>query len=283
MTMQPSRDIDAARRRAERIRIKARSITEQYSDLRALVDEAERCEDHLTLGYPSWTAYVADLFGDEPLRLPRDSRIPMSNMLAEKGMSNRAIGVVLGVDEGTVRNDRAAAEYSAPAPDHIDLDTGEVVDAERYPQARRAPWPERREEPAERIDPATGEIVPAPTFRPLDVTDWTPEELDDQIAADDAVIESYERATVPAPVKVVGLDGKTYSRPQPKAPPEPRRPALPPQIQSAGWDLTKAIERLQRLASDDRFATHKEEVAPHMRSHLQNAIKVCQDLLDRTN
>ena len=61
-------------------------------------------------------AKAADLFGDEPLRLPRDARIPMSNMLAEKGMSNRAIGAVLGVDEGTVRNDRqTGAELSAPA------------------------------------------------------------------------------------------------------------------------------------------------------------------------
>lgn len=131
MILQPSRDVDAARRRAERIRIKARNITEQYADLRALVDEAERNEDHLALGYASWTAYVADLFGDEPLRLPRDARIPMSNMLAEKGMSNRAIGAVLGVDEGTVRNDRqTGAELSAPEPESLD----------------------------ERIDPATGEV-----------------------------------------------------------------------------------------------------------------------------
>lgn len=287
MTMQPSRDIDAARRRAERIRIKARSITEQYSDLRALVDEAERCEDHLTLGYPSWTAYVADLFGDEPLRLPRDSRIPMSNMLAEKGMSTRAIGSVLGVHHDTVADDiKAGVGNPTPvpepaAPDHIDLDTGEVVDAERYPQARRAPWPERRDDPEpERIDRLTGEAVPAPTFKPLDVTNWTPEELDAQIAADDAVIESYERATVPAPVKVVGLDGKTYTRPEPKTT-EPRRAALPPMVQSAGWDLTKSIERLQRLAADDRFNAHKKEMAPHLRSHLTSAIEACQDLLDR--
>lgn len=113
--------------------------------------------------------------------------------------------------------------------------------AERYPQARRAPWPERREEPAERIDPTTGEIVPATTFKPLDVTDWTAEELDD------------------------------------------RRAALPPMVQSAGWDLTKTVDRIQRLADDDRFAGHQKEMAPHLRSHLTHAIEVCQDLLDRIN
>lgn len=82
--------------------------------------------------------------------------------------------------------------------------------------------------------------------------------------------------------KVVGLDGKTYARPEPKTQSD-RRAALPPMVQSAGWDLTKTVDRIQRLADDDRFAGHQKEMAPHLRSHLTHAIEVCQDLLDRIN
>lgn len=86
----------------------------------------------------------------------------------------------------------------------------------------------------------------------------------------------------PTPAKVVGLDGKAYARPEPK-PQASRRPALPPIVQSAGWDLNKAVDRIQRLADDDRFSAHQKEMAPHLRSHLTHAIEVCQDLLDRIN
>lgn len=230
MTMQPSRDTDAARRRAERIRIKARSITEQYSDLRALVDEAERCEDHLTLGYPSWTAYVADLFGDEPLRLPRDSRIPMSNMLAEKGMSTRAIGSMLGVHHDTVATDlRAGVGNPTPAePQRIDQVTGEVVESGTYPQARRAPWPERHADPAP---------------------------------------------------KVVGLDGKTYTREKPSetaarvaaTTPEKRdhRRPLADAFWEATYDLNKKAESLLRLTEDDRLPRNRDAIAAKNLTTLQ--------------
>ena len=67
--------------------------------------------------------------------------------------------------------------------------------------------------------------------------------------------------------KVVGLDGKTYARPEPKTQSD-RRAALPPMVQSAGWDLTKTVDRIQRLADDDRFAGHQKEMAPHLRSQI---------------
>ena len=53
-------------------------------------------------------------------------------------------------------------------------------------------------------------------------------------------------STVPAPPKVVGLDGKTYTRPEPKTQSD-RRAAPPPMVQSAGWDLTKTVDRPQHL------------------------------------
>jgi len=103
------------------------------------------------------------------------------------------------------------------------------------------------------VDMRTGEIIETPTTAPVDA---------------------------PASRPVVGLDGKTYARPAVSA---PRRAALPQLVQSAGWDLAKSIDRLQLLAADDRFASHKQEMAPHLRSHLTHAIEVCQDLLDLIN
>lgn len=96
------------------------------------------------------------------------------------------------------------------------------------------------------------------------------------------------------PTETTGTDGKTYIRPEPDVvdaeivedeagPPKVRRNPLPDQARSAGWELRKAVERLERIAADDRFNANKEQVAPHLRSHLTNAIEVCQDLLDRIN
>lgn len=84
-----------------------------------------------------------------------------------------------------------------------------------------------------------------------------------------------------------GMDGKTrvhQPRPEPQfEPAKPKRRPLPDQAGEAGWDLARAIERVERIISDDRFTANKETVAPHLRSHLTNAVEACQDLLDRIN
>lgn len=118
------------------------------------------------------------------------------------------------------------------------------------------------------------------------------------------------------PSNVVGIDGKTYTprqaepevvdaeivedqtlppitaeeiaelrevetRPQPDS--QARRRPITDQSRDAGWELRKAIERIERIAADDRFTRNKNEVAAHLRGHLINAVEVCQDLLDRLN
>lgn len=75
----------------------------------------------------------------------------------------------------------------------------------------------------------------------------------------------------------------TSPGPTSPARPTPKRKPLTDSARDAGWDLRKAAERLQRIADDDRFDGHKEQVAPHLRSHLTNAIEVCQELLARIN
>ena len=241
-----------ARRLTERIRTRLDRVSTAWADLATSITEAYQRRADLALGYGSWAEYAeAELKPSEGLAA--DVRRQLVGMLSAQGMSTRAIAPTVGRDSSVIRRDLQVVQVAPPEPE------------------------------SERINPATGEVVPGPTYRPTDVTDWTPQEVDDLIDADERELEAWKASTVPAPPKVVGLDGKTYTRPEPKAAEPARRAALPPMVQSAGWDLTKTVDRIQRLADDDRFAGHQKEVAPHLRSHLTHAIEVCQDLLDRIN
>ena len=170
-------------------------------------------------------------------------RQQLVGMLSAQGMSTRAIAPAVGVNQATAVRDVQVMRDASPAT-------------------------------PERIDPATGEVL---------VLDAHRREVLVQAEQEGHVIALTGPASVATPGRVVGLDGKTYTRPEPKAAEPARRAALPPMVQSAGWDLTKTVDRIQRLADDDRFAGHQKEMAPHLRSHLTHAIEVCQDLLDRIN
>lgn len=62
-------------------------------------------------------------------------------------------------------------------------------------------------------------------------------------------------------------------------PTKPRRTSLPDAAQRAGWEFRRAVERLERIAADDRFPTHREQVAAALRGHLTYATEVLHDLL----
>jgi hypothetical protein len=100
---------------------------------------------------------------------------------------------------------------------------------------------------------------------------------DDPASPEDEVVDAEIVEDDPEPRKITGRDGKTYTAPSA----QPRRKPLTDVARNAGWELSKAVERLERLAADDRFTSNKDQMAPHLRSHLTNAIEVCQDLLDR--
>ncbi len=152
------------------------------------------------------------------------------SLKADPHLSDRAHAQRVGVSPSTVGAVRSQVSNLDTSPaERIDSLTGEVIESGTYPQARRAPWPERHDEPT---------------------------------------VEQ----------RVTGLDGKSYTRPEPRT---PRRRAITDQARDAGWDLLKSVERLERIADDDRFTPNKDQVAAHLRGHLQNAIRVCQDLLDR--
>jgi predicted transcriptional regulator len=114
-----------AQRRVQRIRELSASITENVQTLIQLVHVAKASSDHEVLGYASWTAYLVDVFGDEPLSLTRDVRRELVAELSAQGMSTRAIAPIVGVTDMTVRRDMAGATNVAPQADPL---TGEVLE-----------------------------------------------------------------------------------------------------------------------------------------------------------
>lgn len=176
-----------ARRLTERIRTRLDRVSTAWADLATSITEAYQRRADLALGYGSWAEYAeVELKPSEGLAA--DVRRQLVGMLSAQGMSTRAIAPTVGVSKAQVSIDQRQ------------------VSSDWTP---------------ERINPATGEVVPGPTYRPTDVTDWTPQEVDDLIDADERELEAWKASTVPAPPKVIGLDGKTYTRPEPK-PAEPR-------------------------------------------------------------
>ena len=70
------------------------------------MQEAKNGAVHVALGFPFWTAYLADAFTID-VRLEREARAELVGYLSGEGMSQRAIADVVGVKRKTVRKDIA--------------------------------------------------------------------------------------------------------------------------------------------------------------------------------
>lgn len=124
-------EIESARRLTERIRLIAQNVADNVEKLRELVQQAKESDAHVALGYSSWTAYLTDVFGDEPLRLARDVRQELVAELAAQGMSTRAIAPIVGVSHETVAQDIAPVRNLTPeVVINVIAETGEVVEEE---------------------------------------------------------------------------------------------------------------------------------------------------------
>ena len=232
----PVMDVASARRLTERIRLNVVAVRDGVEKLQALLEEAKEGNVHVALGYPSWPAYVADVMGDEPLRLSRDDRREIVDYLTGEGMSTRAIGQALGVSRDTVSKDRSAGVrnltpaadqhvYPQNAPTAVNRSTGEVIDAEAIKDTRPAA------------------VVAPKTVTGLDGKAYT--------------------------------DGRKYTRPALTPQPQPAEPATPPRRRAltdaffdAVYDLVKKAESVHRLVEDDRFPQNAEKVAAKHRNDL---------------
>lgn len=216
---------DEARHLTERIRVALDRVATGWAVLAERVAEAYDRRADLALGYDSWESYAsAELRPSEGIAA--EVRRELVGLLSARGMSTRAIAPTVGVTQMTVVRD---------------------VKHDVSPES-------------ERINPVTGEIVPAPTFGAVDVTDWTNDEIADDLEACEAETARWEESTVPAP-KITGLDGKTYTRPVQPTPTTPRRRPITDAFWEAAYDLGKKAESLLRLTEDDRWAANREAVA----------------------
>lgn len=153
----PIMDADDARRLTERIRITATNARESLTKLQGLVEEAQRGQAHVALGYKSWTAYLADVFGDAPMLLPKDERREVVQWLASEGMSTRDIAPVLGIGNATAHRDIVAT---------VSNETVQRPSTVMSHDGRERPSTYTRPAPPPEPTPAAPEVIAPREFKP---------------------------------------------------------------------------------------------------------------------
>lgn len=138
-------DESDARRLDQRIRLMAGQVVANWVKLRALVDEARLGQVHLALGYPSWTAYVADVGGE--LSVTAEIRPEVVELLASAGMSTRAIAAVTGASKSTIARDISGVPSGTPDTEDASDAPAESVpvtglDGKTYGKPKRKPKPD---------------------------------------------------------------------------------------------------------------------------------------------
>lgn len=111
----------------EKIRLTAHNYADARSKLQRYVAEAKEGNAHLALGYASWTAYLSEVLGEEPMRLARGERQEMVQMLSAEGMSTRAIAPIVGASQMQVVRDVRAGETNVSPEPVISNDPGKIV------------------------------------------------------------------------------------------------------------------------------------------------------------
>jgi len=174
---------------------------------------------------------------------------------------------------GDIRSEAQARELSG-LPDNIaqaafDIAKGvsTLLRGDAQPTANEIAEARRRVEgrPIRLVTPTAPEAARARTDEIRD--------LADQIMADELADDEREPSSRLTDLRVDENTGEIYDvnggPPAPK--PEPRklkRKPITDAAQSAGWDIRKAAERIERIVTDDRFANNKEQVTTALRGHL---------------
>lgn len=253
---------DEARRITERIRSALDRFSTSWADLAERVGEAYDRRADLALGYGSWAEYASAEF--KPAEsLAASVRQQIVGLLSAQGMSTRAIAPVVGVSPRQAAYDRSAGVQ----PLHTSPETGRITTADGVVIAE-----------VEHIDLATGEVT-STAHRSLPLAPAVERGGTESPAVPDAVEEQESGSggpPAPRPAQIVGLDGKTYSRPEPKT---PRRRSIVDAARDAAYELHRAAEKVERIFSDDRYPKNREQVAEVTRGYLSRTA----ELLDRIN
>jgi hypothetical protein len=244
---------DDAERLSNRIGLRLDSMADNWTGALPLIREAIEREAFRPLGYASHGAYVADRFGDSLSKLGVELRREIVRELTDAGLSTRAIAPVFGITRQMVSKDiKANEEVATELPPVLTDEPGRITKLTGSNSVADA----LTDVPDLPVNPQTGEVYEAG-----DAVHGSPE-------APVTVTETHS-------VKIVtGLDGKEYKT----APKEPRRTSILDDARNAGWQLRKAVERLERIHSDDRYQKNKAEILAALQPHLDFASEVFTDL-----
>lgn len=204
ITMTGQIDLSAAKRLDNRIRLMAATVRENLTKIAALVEEAKSGQIHVALGFASWTAYLADALGGQ-LELTTESRRAVVELMAGEGMSQRAIAQAVGVSQKTVDRDLDKATQVSHGDSPAERCTGCNVN------------PARR-----------GDCLCYACFNLEAQINGTP-------------LRPPSESPEPPPV-VIGLDGKTYTKPQRPPKKKPVKKPTPASIEEAMRIAARAAE-----------------------------------------
>lgn len=144
----------------EKIRITAHNYADARQKLTEYVAEAKAGSAHLALLYKSWTAYLSDVLGEEPMRLARGERQEMVQMLSAEGMSTRAIAPIVGATKSQVARDLGSAPNGTDEPRTVESMDG--ITRTFQPRPEQNVWIEPASEPARpRAEPVTTQFTAA--------------------------------------------------------------------------------------------------------------------------
>jgi protein gp37 len=194
------RELVAGDLTAEEAREFVERVRASVEDIKEWIVRAVKGRAWLALGYGSWDEMCEAEFDGAVIRLPREDRREAVASLREAGLSTRAIGSALGVDQKTVVNDvRATEENSSVHPANVLSLDGRTRPASQPPRPTRP-------------EPEPGLWYGGPVEDGLDLPA-------DQDRADAAAATFDRRTDRPAPVMLTLLDhtGKGYPYPQPQS------------------------------------------------------------------
>jgi hypothetical protein len=117
MTNTQEVDHGPATRRRDRIKLLLGTMVETKEKVLVLITEAKDGDDHLALGYRSWTEYVSTEYAEILADLNREDRRFAAFALSQTGMSSRAIAPIVGVTDRQVRSDVAQVGNDFPPDD----------------------------------------------------------------------------------------------------------------------------------------------------------------------
>jgi hypothetical protein len=239
-----------ARRITEHLRIQASNFAQARDRIIDLLHEAREGGAAQLLGYESWTAYVSDVFGEQPLRLEKDLRREFVKELSGEGMSTRAIAPIVGASQKTVSRDISTESNDSVEPVPVSSDDFEVAAPDYEEPTTLSPiLSVEHHDITEPVDPVTGEIEDEPEEQTRSIT---------------------------------GLNGKRYTVPE-RQPTKPHRNPLPEQFTHRVVELNRVVSSLSRLAEDDRFNNNKQNIALTNGSDIKRAVDALSKVVEQLN